>query len=214
MGAHKGEESTIYKQLGLRFVDWVEAQPAACRMLEQTLPVPNHRVFQLVAWSKSGVEMIFNVTNNSQSSSLLQLKSHSEHYPGVFVEETYSVKTCRLDEALGSERYFLVNLDVQGAELEVLKGMGDLIDEVSVVYMEVNREELYEGCALIDELDEWFLDRGFSRTITKWTRKGWGDAIFTRETSQIRLWAARFAFHASELLGSRFAKLIGQKVRL
>jgi hypothetical protein len=44
-------------------------------------------------------------------------------------------------------------------------------------------EELYEGCCLIDELDEYLKSFGFERKITKlWDdgAVGWGDALYIK----------------------------------
>lgn len=73
------------------------------------------------------------------------------------------------------------NFDIQGAELMALKGAGDLIKGAEVLYLEVNREPIYAGCALIDELDAWCDERGFVRVATVWTRAEWGDAVYIRK---------------------------------
>jgi len=47
-------------------------------------------------------------------------------------------------------------------------------------------EDLYEGCALVEELDAYLGDRGFKRTLTEDAYylgefKGFGDALYTRQ---------------------------------
>ena len=46
-------------------------------------------------------------------------------------------------------------MDVQGYELEVLKGFGNYIKSVEYIFTEVNRDYLYEENVLINELDEF-----------------------------------------------------------
>jgi hypothetical protein len=60
------------------------------------------------------------------------------------------------------------------------------------VYAEVNLDELYEGCALLPDLDAFLEDRGLTRVETRlWgsqhrderdgeTWFGWGDAVWVR----------------------------------
>ncbi len=72
----------------------------------------------------------------------------------------------------------------RGVELRVLKSLGDLLHNFKFVQSEVNLEELYEGCCLIDELDEYLNNFGFKRTITKlWDdgAVGWGDALYIKK---------------------------------
>ena len=45
--------------------------------------------------------------------------------------------------------------------------------------IEVNTRRLYEGCALLNELDAYMNEKGFVRLITKMAgSKGWGDAVY------------------------------------
>jgi hypothetical protein len=71
---------------------------------------------------------------------------------------------------------------VQGAELQAIKGMGDLVLAVDAIYSEVNKEELYEGCAVIHEIDEYLKKFNFERVATRWVLgKGWGDALYVNK---------------------------------
>jgi hypothetical protein len=81
------------------------------------------------------------------------------------------------------DQYQMVNIDVQGAELKVLKGFGHIFNthpSLSVVYAEVNEEPLYEGCCLVEELDDFLSTFGFRRIATSMTPQKWGDAIYVR----------------------------------
>jgi hypothetical protein len=62
-----------------------------------------------------------------------------------------------------------------------IRGMGALINQFKWVYAEVNKEELYEGCMLIDSFDLLMLSHGFRRIETKWCgNTGWGDSLYSR----------------------------------
>ena len=56
----------------------------------------------------------------------------------------------------------LLKLDVQGFELEALRGCEDLLDRFAYVYAECSFVELYAGQALADEVIAWLRERGFN----------------------------------------------------
>jgi hypothetical protein len=70
-------------------------------------------------------------------------------------------------------------MDVQGFELEVLKGATETLKGIDYVYCEINRDEVYEGCAKIWELDAFLKD--FTRVETSWAGGSWGDAIYIKK---------------------------------
>lgn len=200
VGAHQGEESEFYQKLGAAKVYWVEAQAVLCEELASTLDPSRNAVSQGVAWSRSGERMVFHVTNNSQSSSLYRLKDHVSWYPDVVEVDSYEATTIRLDELVPRVPYALVCLDIQGAELNALKGMGDLLDDCLVIYSEVNRSETYEGIDQVEALDAWLTKRGFSRLVTKWSPgTGWGDAVYTRGISPATRGRARLSAVSAHL---------------
>jgi hypothetical protein len=65
--------------------------------------------------------------------------------------------------------------------LLVCKGAPNLLKKVNFIYTEINREELYKGCVLIDELDNYLETFGFKRVLTKWTEFNWGDALYVKK---------------------------------
>jgi hypothetical protein len=76
--------------------------------------------------------------------------------------------------------YDFWNFDIQGAELFALKGANTAIKYAKAIYLEVNTEEVYKGCALIGELDNFLDKHNFKRVITKMTEYGWGDALYIK----------------------------------
>ncbi len=56
----------------------------------------------------------------------------------------------------------MLKLDVQGYELEALKGCEDLLDSFSYVYAEGSFVELYEGQVLAGDLVAWLRERGYT----------------------------------------------------
>lgn len=71
-------------------------------------------------------------------------------------------------------------MDLQGAELMALKGMGDLISTVRVVYTEVAYKEMYFGQPLFDELNGFLVVHGFCLHSKFNTSQWFGDALYVR----------------------------------
>ena len=105
------------------------------------------------------------VTNADDSSSLLKLKTlHKKIFPGIRQKGTEIVKVARLTDYLSTENIALpalLKLDVQGYELEALKGCEDLLNNFSFVYAECSFMELYSGQVLVDDVIDWLRERGW-----------------------------------------------------
>lgn len=180
VGAHKAEESQAYKKQMWGHVYWIEANPTLYSNLKNVLDAQSNTVFNCAGWDIDGQNLIFHETSDSQSSSLLPLKSHSIHYPNIVESKSYEVTTRTMNSLFPNTPPFTIaNLDVQGAELHVLKGMDNFLGSLEAIYTEVNKEELYENCARVEDIDEYLKKFGFRRVATRWIpRKGWGDALY------------------------------------
>ena len=184
VGAHLGEELDDYiaADWGSKKRIWVEAQSDLAENLRKKLSSDLDFVVEACVWSVSGEDKIFNNATNSQSSSLLEFAEHSVDYPEITkVSETRMI-TVRLDDLLSKdEKIELVNLDIQGAELEAIKGLGKLATEVKWIYTEVNWKHMYADCPLITEMDSELEKIGFVRVATKKAfRASWGDALYVK----------------------------------
>jgi FkbM family methyltransferase len=75
----------------------------------------------------------------------------------------------------------IIWMDLQGAELKALRGMGGLIDTVKIIYTEVEYKEMYLGQPLSGEVNEWLTSRGF-HFHTKMNTSAWfGDELYVRD---------------------------------
>ena len=190
IGAHKGEEAIHYQTNDVGEVIWFEANDALIPELERHLQnfSMKQQIVPAALWNETKT-MSFKVTNNLQSSSFFNLKDHLKHYPQIQVTEENSVKAYRLDELFNRANNFLfrdfefINIDTQGAELAILRGIGEYLDQSSLksIYVEVNREELYDGIPLVDEIDQFLLLKNFFRIKTVWSDHGWGDALYLKK---------------------------------
>lgn len=185
LGANEGQEAEMYHKLGIRNVIWVECVPDVFKKLVAHLmrfPAQHARLACLS--DVDGMNVDFHVANNGgQSSSLLEFGTHAKEHPTVKFTETLRMRTTRVDTLLRNERLkgrWLVNADLQGAELLALCGMGDLLGQFDWAYLEVNERPLYKGCPLLPEMDAWMKNQGFARREMQMTNFGWGDALWIR----------------------------------
>ena len=104
----------------------------------------------------------------SDSSSLLEPAKHIEVHPNVAFNEAIEVTTRRLDRWLAESNALpphFIHMDVQGAELMVLEGLGAALEHVEAIWLEVERVELYKGQPLVDEVHRFLDQNGFELAI-------------------------------------------------
>jgi len=187
VGAHECEELKDYQAVGVDIEKtyWVEAMPDKVAICKKRYG-DKLQINQAVIDETDGTEVTFNVTNNGESSSILEFGSHAVNHPHVHVVGKVVMKTTRLDTLIEREqipiaRLNFMNLDIQGVELRALKSMEKYLQHVKYIYTEVNIEEVYKGCNLIGEIDEYLRRFGFQRVAQHiYTEYGWGDAFYIK----------------------------------
>lgn len=188
VGAHLGQELGFYKKLGFKHVVFVEADPTTySKLCELTANDPAVKNYNYALSSSNTSTSKFYVTSNQgKSSSLLEPKLHYSEFPTVKVSSTINVGTTTLDSFSSIERidhstYNVLVTDVQGADLEVLKGGSTFyLQYVDAIVTEVNIVELYEGCGLLPEVDAFLLQHRFDRTALEMVTKSYGDALYVK----------------------------------
>lgn len=186
LGANIGQEAEDYAVQKIPRVIWIEALPEPFDELSRKIVCyPGHTAICACVGDRDGEEVWFNVANNSLSSSFLEFGTHAYEYPEVAFTSKIKLITCRLDTLVRkhgieiTDDWFL-NIDLQGAELHALHGVGNLLQRFRYVYVEVNEQELYEGCALIPEIDSYLLGYGFVGQELQMTEHGWGEKFYMR----------------------------------
>lgn len=220
VGAHFAEEALDYEKFGWAPVIWVEAQPSLIQAMQSKLDPSRHKVIEAAIWVEDGVDLKLHIASNSQSTSLLEFGSHSDSYPDITFVSEIDVTTKRLDSIIGADEMpNFINLDIQGVELPAIKSLGKLILSVDYIYTEVNKSEVYQGCTLISELDDYLSLNDFRRMTSRWYKKeGWGDALYVRNTKIVSQSFSKkiiiFFFNKKFYLrqfASSFKKYISQK---
>lgn len=107
---------------------------------------------------------IINVSRRDDSSSLLPIAKQSEIFPGTELREKRVISVAPLTKYLSLEKLnqpALLKIDVQGYELEVLKGCDPLLFRFGYIYLECSFIELYQRQALAGEVIVHLIDRNF-----------------------------------------------------
>tara|TARA_R110002126_G_scaffold142546_3_gene288412 strand:- start:2758 stop:3582 length:825 start_codon:yes stop_codon:yes gene_type:complete len=79
-----------------------------------------------------------------------------------------------------------IHMDVQGAELMVLQGANNMIQNINAIWLEVEKIELYENQALKEDIENFFIDKDFVCVLNKvnhiagdqlWVKKSFFEAL-------------------------------------
>lgn len=185
VGAFAGEELGQYRSLGLTNTIMFEPQKILYESLATRIMF-DEKIYNVALGSEiSTMEMYVSyrdggVENGSgASSSLLKPKVHLKEHPEVTFPTTETVQVDILDNYYDPQYNFL-SIDVQGYELEVLKGGTKTLENIDAMILEVNRDEVYEGCPLIEDINDFVAPLGFTMIETAWQSKSWGDALYAK----------------------------------
>lgn len=174
VGGHIGEEIPLYKKY-TNNIHVFEPQKDCFDKIENSV-----QKYCVALGSKKEVKTFF-VANNNQSSSLLEPKEHLNQHPEVLFNKTVEIQVETLD-SFNIKNCSFMNLDVQGYELEVLKGSNNTLEQINHIYTEINTKYLYKDCVLLDELDAWLDQKGFIRVeLSMCMHFDWGDALYIRK---------------------------------
>jgi hypothetical protein len=100
----------------------------------------------------------------NKSSSLLKPGKTKQIYAWLEFKSTATVKTdtvFNFCKAKGLSAIDFIHLDVQGAELMVLKGAEDFINHVKLIWLEVESVQLYKEQPLTNDIESFMHDHAF-----------------------------------------------------
>lgn len=131
----------------------------------QTWPADQVQIFPVACGSEATVAKL-KVTQFSPSSSFLNATAQNlREFPGTSLLHEVEVSVERLDRILATVPTltppFLLKLDVQGQELQVLQGATDILPQVEVILCEINVAPLYDGQANLADISGFLQQHGF-----------------------------------------------------
>ena len=114
---------------------------------------------------KNGTSQI-NVSGNSVSSSLLEMEEahrsaeKTSKYIGVQDVDVRSIMSYQ--DILAPFTKIYLKIDTQGFELNVLRGLGEVIEKIVFIQLEVSFIELYSQQCLNKDIETWMSDNNFA----------------------------------------------------
>jgi FkbM family methyltransferase len=150
---------------------------------------PNQKLFCTLLWSLPGVMREFYIAgNNGSSSSTLKPFLISASHPEVQITQSVFLETSTLDQLMDSEVDLIgcgniLILDTQGAELNVIQGGINSLNQFDYVVAEVSLRELYSGATNFMKFSEEMKKFGYTLVAAEINRAtGWGDALYIEDS--------------------------------
>lgn len=187
VGAHYGLELEAYLAHGCRRVTFFEASPLVLEQLRahvdfwrdwlRVLGIPERLQMEIVECAVSDRE-------GQACMHLAELEMLSSLHPPsaewIQVQDQVTVRSARLENLVTEpDDYNVLNLDVQGHELAVLRGAGELLSRMEAVLVELNYVPRYQDEADPAAVDGLLVEAGF--TCLDQTRYGdVADCLYVR----------------------------------
>ncbi len=112
---------------------FLEANPNSYERFKSEIEQFGQKIYNLAAWNHDDLELnLYYPPNKQDSSSLIQQQGD------IIKTKTITIKTLFEREGLSFSDYDLLNIDTEGAELQVLEGIGDNLDKFTYIIIEVS----------------------------------------------------------------------------
>ncbi len=186
IGAHEGQEVDLYQSLGAEKMLLVEANPVVFQRLQSKIAGLENIIAVNCAISDRNGTLNLRVNAFDHSSSILPLKHHKDIFPTMLEVNQVTVQSKTLDTLmaelqLNPQDFNFLNIDIQGAELLALQGATQTLQHIEAICSEINFAELYEGCALAEQLDAFLKRYQFNRVATETPHNpAWGDGFYVK----------------------------------
>ncbi|MEH0002462.1 MAG: FkbM family methyltransferase [Holosporaceae bacterium] len=188
LGAHQAEELYLYQEKGFKHILWVEANPThKDALLRHTQNHQGSRVAIFAASDGAGEAVLHVPVAKTSRASLLRPKNLTKAFEGMEEQQKLPVIKKSLDSFLSEmsdkPAYNVMLLDIQGAELDALKGSINTLQSIDVVLTEFCwNTSYYEGNCSLDALDAFLKEQGFVRLETRVNhRLTDGDALYIKK---------------------------------
>jgi len=186
VGGHYGEEYNTYKNINSinNIVFFEPDEDSFEKLKEKTSHDKSVSCFKKALGPFAGTAIFHRSPDcEGQANSMLKPHKVSDIYPSIVFTNTSIVEVEPLDNYEFDSTFNFLNMDVQGAELNVLLGASSTLKNIQYITTEVNTGELYKNCALIEDLDYFLGKYNFKRVETglEVETQTWGDALYIKE---------------------------------
>lgn len=165
VGANKGQFSLLARELWPNVVVHAfEPLPSAAETFRRVFAGAPAVTLHRGAIGAENRTATFFVADRTDSSSLLKPGAGQKSAFNVAAAEAIEVEVSPLEDFVDLAALphpIMMKIDVQGAELEVLRGIRNL-EQIDYIYVELSFVELYEGQALFEDVRSHLAERGFS----------------------------------------------------
>ena len=142
-------------------------------------------------YSEDGLEKQFYLANDC---STLNPVAYSNHLSmklagGNFVNViTKKLSTLIQENNIDMNQYDFLNIDAEGAELEILKGFEDELEYINMIFIETSLNDRNNTGATHEAIVQWLRQRGFrlAEMSDSYQQEGWGDSIFLRNDRELK----------------------------
>jgi FkbM family methyltransferase len=166
IGANRGQFALAARKWApsARIISF-EPLKAAANIFRKVFQMESGVVLHQAAIGPRAGEAIIHIAASDDSSSILPItRKQTALFPGTKKIGTEKVSIGPLSNYVAAREIVqpaMLKLDVQGYELEALRGCRDLLDRFSLAYVECSFVELYSGQALADDIVAWLRERGW-----------------------------------------------------
>ncbi len=178
---------------GVPQVYCMECNPEAVNLCRKTLEGEDDiSLIEKAAWRESGPLTFYPVVKSYRDGNEEWNIGASSCFPESgdyvhrekFIQEEITVEAVRLEELcreLSVPIIDLICMDVQGAALQVLQGLGEKLKDTSYIITELEVSPVYEGQSLFPEVAEYLRGHGFQEAARDMQFPEYGDFLFINE---------------------------------
>jgi len=178
LGSRDGLDAIeLQKHFQAQVYAW-ECNPDSLVLCRQNLSQTTIQLVEKAVWSKNQTIKFFPITNGNIGASSAY-KINSEYPYEVLIQQEIEVEAVRIDSWY-QDKIDLVVMDLQGAELEALKGMGDLLSTTKYIITEGQYKEIYRGTPLLSDIENYLAGHGFKLLHSIPTNDWFGDFLFCK----------------------------------
>ena len=180
IGGHRGQDGHNYQVIMKEEsrIIWAEPDIANAQVIQEKYP--SQKVLTDVFWSEKNMEINFYKTKDSEKSSA---KKPIDMLTETVVEEI-TLRTTTIDSEIPKDtKKCLLVLDVQGGEIEVLRGASGSFNHIKWIVLEVTSNGVeYENVPTEIKLDSLLKSKGFRKSNSRISHNGdYKDQLYLRD---------------------------------
>ena len=166
IGANIGQFARDIRKTGYdrKIISFEPLSEVYDELIKNSLNDKKWKVYPKCAVGNSNSAVTINVSKNLFSSSVLNiLDAHVNSASDSKYIDSYLVDQIKLDDIALDENFnsIFLKIDVQGYELDVLKGAIKLLDKISLIKVEISYTQLYENSTNWKSLVDFLNNKGF-----------------------------------------------------